>query len=61
MATLEQQLEAAHAAITSAVAAVLEAAFGTGDAVAAVEALQAAEAELKRLEAEYEAAQGGQQ
>jgi len=61
MATLEQKLEAAHAAITDAVDTLLGAAFGTGDAVAAVEALQAAEAELKRLEAEYEAAQGGQQ
>jgi len=55
MATLEQRLEAAHAATTIAVDNLLSVLFGTGDAVAAVEALQAIEAERNRLEAEYEA------
>jgi len=61
MATLEQQIAAMHAAITDAVDNLLSAVFGTGEAVAAVEVLQAAEAELRRLEAEYEASAVGEQ
>ncbi len=61
MATLEQQLEAAHAATTAAIDAVHAAAFGDGDVSAAYAEQVRIEAERQRLEAEYEAEQAAWQ